>query len=89
LALEAGLSEEVELAAHCLKGELGYLSISELSKCALDLEQKGRNGDLKGVSLLLPNFEAEVSRLLISIKNANDSAINSLVVAGSVGADQS
>ena len=46
-AIAAGDAEAVEGAAHTLKGELGYLGISEVSQKARELEEFGRNSDLR------------------------------------------
>ncbi len=85
IALVQGSGEAVERAAHSLKGELGYLSMSELSSCALDLEEMGRNSDLEGVSRLLPQFEADVSQLLISMRSARIMATEGQDVTGLLG----
>ena len=89
-ALRLGLEEEsgdaVERAAHSLKGELGYLSISELSKSALELEESGWNSDLESVSRMLPTFEASVWRLLISIRKSKSMASEGQHGAGPTGA---
>jgi signal transduction histidine kinase/CheY-like chemotaxis protein/ligand-binding sensor domain-containing protein len=89
LALEEGSGEAVERSAHSLKGELGYLSMSELSKSASELEEKGRNSDLEGVSRVLPAFEANVCHLLISIHKSKSTACEGQDVAGPSGAHQS
>lgn len=89
IALDQGNGESIERAAHSLKGELSYLSMSELSASALDLEEMGRNFDLDGVSRLLPRFEANVSQLLISIRSARITATEGQNVAGPFGADRS
>ncbi len=57
-------AETVEQIAHSLQGELGYLSLPEVSLAARELEEKGRNADFQGALRLLPSFEADVSRLL-------------------------
>ncbi len=85
IALDQGSGEAVESAAHSLKGELGYLSMSELSSSALDLEEMGRNSDLDGVSRLLPRFEADVFQLLISIRSARITTTEGQDVARPLG----
>jgi signal transduction histidine kinase/ligand-binding sensor domain-containing protein/DNA-binding response OmpR family regulator len=70
VALDQENAEGLERAAHSLKGELGYLSVSELSTSALNLEQMGRASDFKGASNLLPQFESAISDLLVSIRIA-------------------
>jgi two-component system, sensor histidine kinase and response regulator len=81
IALDQESAEAIEGAAHSLKGELSYLSMSELSSSALDLEEMGRNSDLEGISRLLPRFEADVCELLISIRNARTMATEGRDVA--------
>ena len=60
-------AETAERIAHSLQGELGYLSIAELSHGARELEEKGRTSDFQGALTLLPPFEASMARLLKSI----------------------
>jgi two-component system sensor histidine kinase/response regulator len=60
-------AETAERIAHSLQGELGYLSIAELSQAARELEEKGRISDFQGALTLLPSFEASMARLLESI----------------------
>jgi signal transduction histidine kinase/CheY-like chemotaxis protein/ligand-binding sensor domain-containing protein len=85
IALDQGSGEAVERAAHSLKGELSYLSMSELSSSALDLEEMGRKSDLEGVSRLLPRFEVDVSQLLISMRSARIMATEGQDTAGPLG----
>ncbi len=59
----------VETTAHSLKGELGYLSVPETHQMASALEEAGRNSDLEGAVRLLPQFEADVSAMLRSMKD--------------------
>jgi HPt (histidine-containing phosphotransfer) domain-containing protein len=60
-------AETAERIAHSLQGELGYLSIAELSHRARELEEKGRTSDFQGALTLLRPFEAAIARLLSSI----------------------
>jgi HPt (histidine-containing phosphotransfer) domain-containing protein len=60
-------AETAERIAHSLQGELGYLSIAELSHGARELEEKGRTSDFQGALTLLPPFEASIARLLNSM----------------------
>jgi len=85
IALDQGSGEAVESAAHSLKGELGYLSMSELSSSALNLEEMGRNSDLDGVSRLLPRFEAGVFQLLIAMRSARNTTTEGQDVARPLG----
>jgi signal transduction histidine kinase/CheY-like chemotaxis protein/ligand-binding sensor domain-containing protein len=88
-ALETGNAEGIERAAHSLKGELGYLCVPKLSQAACDLEEKGRNSDLEGVSMLLPGFAAGVSNLLDSIRGAKIMALEDKSLTEQIGASQS
>jgi two-component system, sensor histidine kinase and response regulator len=60
-------AKTAERVAHSLHGELGYLSIAELSHRAREIEEKGRTSDFQGALTLLPVFEASIARLLNSI----------------------
>jgi signal transduction histidine kinase/CheY-like chemotaxis protein/HPt (histidine-containing phosphotransfer) domain-containing protein len=80
--LEARSAEEIERAAHSLKGELGYLSLDELSKSACDLEGMGRAADIDGVAQLFPSFESAVFMLLMSIRMGRDSESEERAMAG-------
>jgi two-component system, sensor histidine kinase and response regulator len=75
-------AETVERIAHSLQGELGYLSIAELSQAARDLEAKGRTSDFAGASGLLPQFEADMSQLLNSISGSQEPSDEELQAAG-------
>ncbi len=67
-AIAAGDAEAVEGAAHTLKGELGYLGISEVSQKARELEEFGRNSDLRFAAGLYARFASELSELLTSMR---------------------
>jgi HPt (histidine-containing phosphotransfer) domain-containing protein len=88
-ALETGNAEGIERAAHSLKGELGYLCVPKLSQAACDLEEKGRNSDLEGVSMLLPGLAAGVSNLLDSIRDAKIMALEDKPLTEQIGASRS
>ncbi len=88
-AMTSGDAESAERAAHSLKGELGYLCIPGLSQVACDIEQKGRNSDLEGVSRLFPEFEAGVSTLVNSIRGAKVHSSEDLPMTEEIGASQS
>ncbi len=67
---EAIAQQDAETAgriAHSLQGELGYLSVDELSHRARELEGKARTSDFPGALTLLPSFEASMAQLLNSI----------------------
>jgi CheY-like chemotaxis protein/HPt (histidine-containing phosphotransfer) domain-containing protein len=67
-AITAGDAEAVEGAAHTLKGELGYLGISEISQKARELEEFGRNSDLRFAADLYATLASELSGLLTSMR---------------------
>lgn len=52
----------LELAAHCLKGQLGYLELPEAAE-AQRLEDAGRNGNLNAAEELLAGFETRLARV--------------------------
>jgi len=87
--LDVKSAEEIERSAHSLKGELGYLSLSELSKSACDLEGMGRADDIEGVAKLLPSFEAAVFKLLMSIASGRVAESGDTAMAGQPGASES
>jgi len=68
LAIAEGDAPAVESIAHSLKGELGYFSVPEIHQLARELEDRGRNTDLRAAAALLPQFEAHVSALLCSMR---------------------
>jgi two-component system, sensor histidine kinase and response regulator len=61
-------AEALEKIAHSMKGELGYLGISELSQKARELEELGRKHDLERASRIFPSFEAEVSAIVAAMR---------------------
>ena len=52
----------LELAAHCLKGQLGYLVVPEASE-APKLEDAGRTGELRGAEDLLAGLAEPIGML--------------------------
>jgi HPt (histidine-containing phosphotransfer) domain-containing protein len=63
-------SEAVERIAHTLKGEVGYLGISEASEHARELETLGRTKDLEHAPRVFAAFESEISSILNSMRSA-------------------
>jgi HPt (histidine-containing phosphotransfer) domain-containing protein len=51
---------KLELAAHCLKGQLGYLGLLEASE-AQKLEDAGRTGELRGAENLLAGLQIRLA----------------------------
>jgi signal transduction histidine kinase/DNA-binding response OmpR family regulator len=70
-ALAQGDTAVVEKIAHGMKGELGYLGISEVSQKARKLEELGRKHELERASRIFPFFEAEVSAIVAAMRRAN------------------
>jgi signal transduction histidine kinase len=68
LAVDQGIAETVESVAHSLKGELGYLGQSEISKKAQEIEGMGRSHNIERAASLLPRFEADVITLCGAIR---------------------
>jgi len=78
-ALAQGDSEAVEKTAHSMKGELGYLGISDVSQKARELEELGRKHDLEQASRIFASFEAEISAIVAAMRLAKSE--NSLAVS--------
>jgi signal transduction histidine kinase/CheY-like chemotaxis protein/HPt (histidine-containing phosphotransfer) domain-containing protein len=79
-------AEGIERAAHTLKGELGYLGISEVSRKAHEMEEFGRSSDFRLAASLFATFEAEVSEVLISMRRMVGPKPDAEMVAGRPGA---
>ncbi len=63
-AIESGNAAGVVLAAHTLKGGVGYFGTDRAAELADELEQKGQDNDLQGAPLLFQEMRAEVEDLL-------------------------
>ena len=63
-ALVQGDGESVERTAHSLKGELGYLGITEVTQKARELEELGRKRNLEKASQVLDSLEPEISAIV-------------------------
>jgi two-component system sensor histidine kinase/response regulator len=87
-AIAAGDAEAVEGAAHTLKGELGYLGISEVSRKARELEELGRNSDLRFAAGLYATFASDLSELLTSMRSTRRANPRVAMVAGSPGSSE-
>jgi signal transduction histidine kinase/DNA-binding response OmpR family regulator/HPt (histidine-containing phosphotransfer) domain-containing protein len=85
-AIAEGNAEAVEGAAHTLKGELGYLGISEVSRKARELEEFGRKSDLRLAAGLYATLESELSEVLISMRRTVGAKPDMEMVAGWPGA---
>jgi two-component system, sensor histidine kinase and response regulator len=67
-AIADGNTEAIERLAHTLKGELGYLGISEISRKAREMEELGKKSDVRLAASLYETFEPELCELLISMR---------------------
>jgi two-component system sensor histidine kinase/response regulator len=67
-AIAEGNVVDIEKTAHSLKGELGYLGVSEVSKKAHELEEMGRKHNLQHTAEVFSAFEAGISGVLASMR---------------------
>jgi two-component system sensor histidine kinase/response regulator len=63
-AIASGNADAIEKQAHSIKGELGYLSLSEISLNACDLEASGRDANTVLSASLYVRLEAGVLEVL-------------------------
>jgi CheY-like chemotaxis protein len=87
-AIAEGDAEAVEGAAHTLKGELGYLGVSEVSQKARELEELGKNSDLRFAADLYAKFASELSALLTSMRSTMGAHPSVEMVAGPPGSSE-
>ena len=80
-------SEAVERIAHTIKGEVGYLGISETSEHARELETLGRTKDLEHAPRVFAAFESEISAILNSMRSVK-AAKQEIGLAAEAGAGQ-
>jgi PAS domain S-box-containing protein len=76
-AIADGNAEGIENTAHSLKGELGYLGISEVSHKACELEEMGREHDLQHTTKVFGTFETEISGVLLSMREMDGRSLKS------------
>jgi two-component system sensor histidine kinase/response regulator len=67
-ALAEGNATDIEMTAHSLKGELGYLGVFEASQKAGELEEMGRKHDLQHSAKVFATFKLEISLVLMSMR---------------------
>jgi HPt (histidine-containing phosphotransfer) domain-containing protein len=72
-AVKSGDSQRLERAAHSLKGSVSNFGVQPATQAALQLEQLGRRGQVKGSAEALTVLERQL-RLL-------DSALNELIAS--------
>jgi CheY-like chemotaxis protein len=70
-AVNQGNAEALSKTAHSLKGELGYLGVSELSQKARELEEMGRRSNLEHAAEVFAVFETEISGIAASMRKVN------------------
>ena len=80
--------EAIERVAHTLKGELGYLGISEVSRKAREMEEFGQKSDVRLAASLYATFEPELCELLISMRRMVGAKPGVEMVAGRPEAGQ-
>jgi HPt (histidine-containing phosphotransfer) domain-containing protein len=81
-AIAEGNAADVEMTAHSLKGELGYLGISEVSQKARELEELGRSRNLQHSAEIFADFETDILCVLNAMKNMNGVNLDSQMDAG-------
>jgi HPt (histidine-containing phosphotransfer) domain-containing protein len=74
-AIAEGNAEGIEKTAHSLKGDLGYLGISEVSQKARELEEMGRKRDLQHTAEVFAAFEAGISGVLMSMRGMDGGSL--------------
>ncbi len=67
-ALAQGDAESVKKTAHGLKGELGYLGVTEVTQKARELEELGRKHDLEKASQVLDSLEPQISAIVAAMR---------------------
>ncbi|MFO7906844.1 MAG: Hpt domain-containing protein, partial [Pirellulaceae bacterium] len=68
-AIEADDARSVQLAAHRLKGTLARYAYQDAVATALELENKGKSGQLDGASQLLEQLRSMVGHLTTAIQD--------------------
>ena len=63
-AISRGDGCAIEHLAHSIKGEVGYLSLPEVSQTACELEAIGREADLAQAASLYAGLQAKVAEVL-------------------------
>ena len=88
-AITEGDAEAIERTAHTLKGELGYLGISEVSQKAREMEEFGHKSHIQLAATLFARFEPEISEVLIAIRRMVGTKPDGEMAAGRQGAIKS
>ena len=82
-ALTQGDAGMVEKTAHSMKGELGYLGISEVTQKARVLEELGRKHDLEQAARVFVSFEREISGIVSAMKRTQSE--NPMAISAEAG----
>ena len=69
-ALARGDKDATERIAHTLKGELGYLGVSEACHNASELEDAGRNDDLARAASIQTVLEKDIESIVQTMRGA-------------------
>jgi len=83
-ALAQGDADSVEKTAHSMKGELGYLGITDVTQKARELEELGRRHNLEQAARVFVSFEPEISAIIAAMREPKSGKI----LAASSGAGQ-
>lgn len=67
-AVAADNCRDAELAAHRLKGDLGYLHAVEAAECARKLEHAAHKGDLSDVETALAELETNLEAIFTVLR---------------------
>jgi CheY-like chemotaxis protein len=70
-AVAKGSARELATTTHCLKGEIGYLSIPAFSDPVGELQAMARQGDLRRAPRVLAALEPVVAAVMTSIQKAH------------------
>jgi len=62
-AADAGEADKVQKYAHSIKGAAGNLSAQRIFSIALNIESKGHERQIAGISGLIGDLKSEMSRL--------------------------
>ncbi|MFH1033480.1 MAG: PAS domain S-box protein [Pseudomonadota bacterium] len=73
-ALQAGDAQELAMAAHTLKGSVGYFEAPEAVEAALLLEQMGRAGQLDQAGLALEHLRRVLEGVVRELENVLEEA---------------
>ena len=65
--LAAGNIQEVQRAAHSLKGSAGNIGAHRLHEVCRQIDEKGRSGDLSGLAVLVDTLAEEFGKVEVEI----------------------